>query len=77
MKLLKAIFLEPTLDPHTAYVFVTCLSRVREEEALAPLSAPVFRPSGTHSSNIHPFLHLYIRFPDRLVAMFSSPIIFF
>jgi hypothetical protein len=26
------------------------VSRVREEEALAPLSAPVFRPAGTHSS---------------------------
>jgi hypothetical protein len=27
------------------------MSRVREEEALAPLSALVFRPSGTYSSN--------------------------
>jgi hypothetical protein len=31
-------------------MYIVKLSRVREEEALAPLSAPVFRPAGTHSS---------------------------
>ena len=49
---------------HSRLATITCLSRVHEEKALAPLSAPIFRPSGTYSSNIHPFLHPYIRFPD-------------
>jgi hypothetical protein len=48
------------------------LSRVREEEALAPLSAPVFRPSGTHSSNIilfrtHILDFLTTRLPRKIV----------
>jgi hypothetical protein len=38
------------------------LSRVREEEALAPLSAPVFRPAGTHSSISSSFASLYSDF---------------
>jgi hypothetical protein len=44
------------------------LSRVREEEALALLSALVFRPSGTHSSNFILFRTHILDFLTETVA---------
>jgi hypothetical protein len=45
------------------------VSRVREEEALAPLSAPVFRPAGTYSSISSSFASPH---SDFLTASLSS-----
>jgi hypothetical protein len=87
LSLPNACSIIPNLNITTTEILVSCyrsyvrcflsLSRVREEEALAPLSAPVFRPSGTYSSNFILFCIPTLRLPDRLVAMPSSPIVFF